>query len=299
MKKMLLITLIPVFTYSVFAQSGEIDFFESHIISLILAWIITIPTLIAGISYLVGILTFKAGGHRIFVYWICFTIILFSPIRYLFLQSLIGLAYPVQSFGALFSTFFLALYIPIIFPIFWGVTVGLPIASIFWVSGFDKPTKLRIFLAGILAPFLLNIGAQLSHFALPYAAYSIRWLNPTDVISATNGPAEYFYKYLVEPLEPELIIQNLRKSPTSYAGKVGGTFGMTGILPSLEIVEDWEKRRFRINERFNKGLSSKERLRLHVASTYLSPEDLSKYMFAAHQGFVEEQGEYLHFKADQ
>ena len=106
MKKMLLITLIPVFTYSVFAQSGEIDFFESHIISLILAWIITIPTLIAGISSLVGILTFKAGGHRIFVYWICFTIILFSPIRYLFLQSLIGLAYPVQSFGALFSTFF-------------------------------------------------------------------------------------------------------------------------------------------------------------------------------------------------
>ena len=298
MKKMLLITLIPVFTYSVFAQSGEIDFFESHIISLILAWIITIPTLIAGISYLVGILTFKAGGHRIFVYWICFTIIFFSPIRYLFLQSLIGLAYPVQSFGALFSTFFLALYIPIIFSIFWGVTTAVPIATIFWVSGFNKPTKLRIFLAGILAPFLLGIGGQLCYFALPYAAYSIRWLNPTDVISATNGPAEYFYKYLVEPLESELIIQNLRESPTTYAGKVGGTFGMTGILPTLDIAQDWRKRRVSINERFHKGLSSKERLRLHVASTYLSREDLSKYMFVAHQGFVEEQGEYLYFKAD-
>ena len=168
----------------------------------------------------------------------------------------------------------------------------------FWVSGFNKPTKLRIFLAGILAPFLLGIGGQLCYFALPYAAYSIRWLNPTDVISATNGPAEYFYKYLVEPLEPELIIQNLRESPTTYAGKVGGTFGMTGILPSLDMAQNWKKRKVGISERFNKGLSSKERLRLHVASTYLSPEDLSKYMFAVHPGFVEEQGEYLYFKAD-
>ena len=102
----------------------------------------------------------------------------------------------------------------------------------------------------------------------------------------------------MEPLEPELVIQYLRKSPTSYAGKVGGTFGMTGILPSLEIVEDWEKRKVRINERFHKGLSSKERLRLHVASIYLSREDLSKYLFVAHQGFVEKQGDYLYFKAD-
>ena len=95
-----------------------------------------------------------------------------------------------------------------------------------------------------------------------------------------------------------LAAARFRGSPTSYAGRVGGTFGMTGLLPVLDVFEDYEKRQLMIAESFFKGLSSKERLRFHVASTYLSPEDLSKYMFASHQGFVEEQGEYLYFKAD-
>jgi hypothetical protein len=298
MKILILLTLIPVFTYSVFAQSGEVDFFDSHTVSLILAWIVSIPTLMALINYLFGLLNINASGHRIFVYWIIFTLIIFSPIRYLFLQSFIALAYPVQSFGALFSTLLLAFYIPIIFPIFWGVTVGLPIASIFWISGLNNPTKLRIFIAGILAPFILGIGGLLCQYALPYAAYTIRWLNPIDVIRATNGPAEYFYKYLVQPLEPELIIQNLRESPTSYAGKIGGSFGMTGILPSLDIVDNWEKEKARINEKFHKSLSSKERLRLHVVSTYMSRKNLSEYVIAAHPEFVEASGEFPNFNSD-
>ena len=73
---------------------------------------------------------------------------------------------------------------------------------------------------------------------------------------------------------------------------------MTGILPSLDIAEDWEKRKAITNRTFHEGLSSKERLRLHVASTYLSKADLAQYVYLVHPEYVKKQGDKIEFIVD-
>ena len=303
MKKILLITLILIITYPVFAQSGEKDIFDSHIISLILAWISSVPIFAGVIVYLIGFLFDKDDSiPRIFIIWVGFCAIIFGPIRYIFLQIILSTAFPFQSWGAFFSDqIFSVFFVGLGFSIYLGVTVGLPLLCTMFIAGLlDNQIikKSRLFLASILAPFLIGIGAQLFYLLLPYAAYSAHWLNPYDVIGATNGPAEYYYKYFVEPLEPEKTFENFRGSPTSYAGRVGGTFGMTGLLPVLDVFEDYEKRQLRIAESFFKGLSSKERLRFHVASTYLSRDKFEFYFSKAHTEFVEEQADIKYYIVD-
>jgi hypothetical protein len=129
--------------------------------------------------------------------------------------------------------------------------VGLPLLAIAAITGFsDVSSKGRRFLAAISAPLLLVIGSFFYYSVLPYAAYSTHWLNHKDVIRATNGPAEYFYRYVVEQGTPLLFEE--------FALEVG-----------LE------------------NLPAKERLRAHVATLYLGNKQFAYYLYKEYPYYYE------------
>lgn len=178
------------------------DYFQSHSVSLILAWLFSIPIILGLISGAIKILFEKTPGiPRFFTVWLVICVLLFSPIRYILLQLFIATAYPFQSLRALLATLILAFYIPIIFSIICSIGLGLPLLGTIAIAGLkDPPSKIRLWLSGIAAPIIFLIAGWLYYLILPYAAYSTHWLNPRDVIRATNGPPEYFFKYVAEQM---------------------------------------------------------------------------------------------------
>lgn len=137
-----------------------------------------------------------------------------SPARYLLFQCILGFSYIVQSWRALFSTFWLSLYVPIVFGILYFIGVGLPFLPISFIIGksdnvsFDKGVILAI-----VFPIICLISTFLFFFILPYAAWTIRWVNPNDVIKATNGPAAVVYRYVTSPYSPTMLPEIFEQTP--------------------------------------------------------------------------------------
>lgn len=223
------------------------NLFQSHIISSILTWVFSIPLITGLIAASIGFLFEKQKGiSRIFTIWLVICLIFLSPLRYIILQLFIATAFPFQELSSFLSTFLLAIYIPIVFGILYAIGLGVPFLLIALIAGMKDPvSKIRLFLAGIGAPVIFLTCSFLYYTILPYAAYSTHWLNPTGLVKATNGPAEYVYKYIVEPFTP-------LEFP-HYVNDIG----------------------------FDK-LSSKERLRAHVASMYLSHKKFSYYVYKSY-----------------
>jgi len=228
------------------------DYFQSHTISLILSWIFSIPIVIAAIAGLVSMLLEKEEGiPRLLLIWIGLCIIVLSPFRYMVLQLFMATAYPFQSFTAFFTLFLLGIYIPIVLSILYAIGLGLPFLGMLAIAGFKTTiSKTRLFFVAVACPFLFFFGNYLFYHALPYAAYSTHWLNAKDVIRVTNGPAKYVYKYVVEQ----------------------GTV--------LEFP------RFATNMGLE-NLTSKERLRAHVAAVYLGKEEFYYYIYKAYPEYAE------------
>ena len=218
-----------------------------------MSWIFSIPPIIALIVY--GNVQVAKNQHwftgLLFV-WILFCAVVLSPFRYAFLQLIIVTTYPYQSFYAFFTACALSVYIiPFVMSILYGIGFGLPALGLGAIVGFkDSISKTRLFLAAIAAPFLFIISSYLFYLVLPYAAYSTHWLRAEDVIRATNGPAEYVYKYLVEPWTPQAF--------PKFAHDMG-----------LE------------------NLTSKERLRAHVATIYLGKKQFAYYVYKAYPEYAD------------
>ncbi len=227
------------------------DIFSSHIVSLVLAWVSCIPIILTIIIYPIVLLFEKQEGlPRIFTIWLVLCFIFFSPLRYILLQVIVATAYPFQSFHAL-TTILVLIYIPIVFSILYAVGIGLPFLSLGAIAGFKDPiSKFRLFFSAILAPFVLLIFSYLFYFILPYATYSTHWLSAKDVIRATNGPAEYYFRYLAEPATPM-------------------EFGSFAMEIGLE------------------NMSSKEVLRAHIATLYLGKKELAYYIYKAYPNYYE------------
>lgn len=223
------------------------DYFQSHTFSIILTWLFSIPLIITLIGLGIILLFEKSEGiSRLFMVWLLICILLFSPLRYLSLQIFMAIAYPLQSFRAFFTTFILAIYIPIVFGIIYAIGFVLPTIGVMAIVGFkDNVSKIRLWLSALAAPIIFLIASYLFYLVLPYAAYSTHWLNPKDVIRATNGPPEYFYRYVVEQMTP-------LKFP-SYAHEMG-----------LD------------------NLSPKERLRSHVAIVYLGQKQFTFFVYKSY-----------------
>ncbi len=222
------------------------DYFQSHTLSTILTWLFSIPLIIMIFIYPISMLFEKIEGHRFFIIWMFVCAVLFGPLRYMVLQLFVAIAYPFQSLRALVTLFILVIYIPIVFGILYIIGVALPFLSAFAIVGFKETiSSLRLWLAVIAAPIIFLIATFLFHLVLPYASYSTHWLRAEDVVRATNGPSEYFYRFIVEPIDPI-------------------------IFPNY------------VNEMGYDNLSSKERLRSHVATLYLGKEEFSFFVYKSY-----------------
>jgi len=223
------------------------DYFQSHTLSIVLTWLFSIPLIIGLVGLVLGFIFEKTEGvPRLFVIWLVICFVLLSPLRYILLQLFVGIAYPFQSFRALLSTIVLALYIPIVFGILYTIGIVLPFLGILAIVGFKEAiSKIRLWLSALAAPIIFFIASYLFFWVLPYAAYSTHWLKARDVIRATNGPSKYFYTYVVEPF---------------------------GFITFPRYVEEMG---------FD-NLSSKERLRSHVAIIYLGEKEFTYFVYKSY-----------------
>lgn len=131
--------------------------------------------------------------------------------------------------------------------------MGLPALGIIAIIGFkNTASKIRLILASVAAPFLFLVGRFLFFNILPYAAYTTHWLKAENVIRATNGPAEYYNKYLTR----------------------------------WEI----ELNRKQYGKELGLNLTSKDMLRARVAANYLSKEQLAYYISKAYPEYAESRG---------
>ena len=209
------------------------DPYVSHTVSLILAWVFSIPILVAPVHLAMKYMFRESADiPRGLSLYVVLCILVLSPFRYALLQLVLFVGYGFQSGSAFASACVLLLYAPIVFGLLSVVAIALPMLACGGIAkfkGLKKHTRLAASL--VVLPFVLMIGHALFFLLLPYAAWTVRWLDDEDVLRATNGPASVFYRFAVEPdiprLGPRLIVQP--------------------------------------------GETAKDRLRRHVEETYISP----------------------------
>ncbi len=178
------------------------DSFASGSLSMILAWILCVPVILAAVAGGLQMLFDRVDESipRWFVVWMALCVLVLSPFRYMILQLVVASAYSVQSGRALFSLFILAFYVPIVFGLLYVVGVGLPLYLTlripFGSLTSPKTTTGRLILGALIAPVNALGGSFAFLWLLPFAAYTVHWLNPYDVIGATNGPAAVTYSVL-------------------------------------------------------------------------------------------------------
>jgi hypothetical protein len=179
------------------------DPFASSVFSLILAWVFSLPLLFYVFSYLIdAFLSRKKGIPWAMSAYIAFCIFVISPFRYMLLQILVAESYAVQSFGAFASILLLAMYVPIIFGLLYAAGMGLSLFAFIMLAG--NETKPRMVIALVAMPFLCAIGYAFFFAVLPYATWTIGWLKDREVVAATNGPATFFYRFIVRPDIPRI-----------------------------------------------------------------------------------------------
>ena len=181
------------------------DGFPSHTVSLVLSWIFglifcaALPVGVIGAVFDKGEQDTATAGTRIFAAWVVLCAIALSPLRYFLLQFLLTETFGVQSFSALLATAIFAIPVGFAFITLYLVGIVLPFLGVVASAGSkDQPSRSRVYLSAILAPALFYIGNLLFFWMLPYAAYSCHWLRAKDIMRATNGPAEYFYRFAVD-----------------------------------------------------------------------------------------------------
>lgn len=195
------------------------DPFASFTFSLILSWVFGL-FMFLGILFAIVSLLLEAGKARygLAVLFVMICAVIFSPVRYLLLQLLLSETYFVQSASAFLSTLMLVVYMPIIFGILYLFGIGLPLLAMGLIAGLKEPmSRMRIGLGLIACPAFFYLGSIAFFWLLPYAAYSTHWLRAKDIMRATNGPAEYFYEYIVD--------FNIPYVPNWIAGNLGETAG--------------------------------------------------------------------------
>lgn len=214
------------------------DPFESHIVSLILAWILSLPFIVCPIGAAVGVPFMVMREQEVpgrlawpFAVWMTVCFLVLSPLRYLALQGVLACAFAVQTWQTAITGVVFLTPAPLILLVLWTLGLGLPVLGIPILLGdLRKP---RFVLASVGLPVLCAGGYALFFLLLPFAAWTVRWWLPaSEAMGATNGPSHYFYQFVVEPDVPR-------------------------IGPELEKP---------------RGASALARLRAHVLDTYVNPK---------------------------
>jgi hypothetical protein len=170
------------------------DYFASNTVSLILAWLFSVPALFGIAAYIFSVFGKHEDVPWMFSAWVGFCFLVLSPIRYIFLLLVAATSYPFQSVFAFFSVFWLGLLVPLAFCLLYAVGFGGPLLIVYWILGTkSQPSRLRYFVSATAAPIVAFIGTLLFSLALPLAAITTHALRAEDVIKATNGPAYYVF----------------------------------------------------------------------------------------------------------
>ena len=194
------------------------DFFASHIVSLVLSWVFCSSIFIGLIGYLSETFFEKAEGiPRVVTIWLSLCLIVLSPLRYILLQQMLCEAYVVQSISAFLSTILLLFYMTIVFGTLCivGLAPSVVVIGILFDEMIGRVTRTKMFLLCLVTPVGCLLGSYLFTLILPYAAISIHWLKASDVIRSTNGPGYYFHKYAVDVWNPmELFVDEDQRNHT-------------------------------------------------------------------------------------
>jgi len=163
------------------------NIFESSTISLVLAWIFAAPIFI-GIIIETGKMIFEKydGLPKMYLIWLFICILTLSPLRYLIMQVILATNYAVQSWSSFLTIFILVLYVPIIYGLLYAIGFSIPLLITFWLSGLMKQEQIKkwkLIISALLTPVSAYLGTYIFFLVLPFAAYTIHWLNPEDVSS--------------------------------------------------------------------------------------------------------------------
>lgn len=222
------------------------DYFASNSVSLFLSWIVSIPLFITLIVYGFQSIFTKTDFPKVLIVWLVICLLLFSPLRYIFLQIIVSLSYPVQSLRAFVNSLILSTYVPIVFGILYFIGIGLPILAASLVIGSGAQIKKwKYALFAIVLPVFCIISSLVFYSALPLAAWTVRWVNPADLIKATNGPALYAYKFIAMVGTPISLPKYYEKTPGTaedllrchvaalYLGKTGEAYFVSKQYPEI------------------------------------------------------------------
>lgn len=189
-------------------MESNADAFASGTLSLVMSWICVVPLLISFTTATYSLLTEKAADlPKWFILWVFACLVFASPLRYIVLQLIVALSFPVQSWRALFSSLPMAAIGPLAFGAMAFIGVGLPLlVTHYAVQGrkgsTDKVGAGRLAIGFVVAPLSAALSWPIYFIVLQFAAYSTHWLRAADVIGATNGPALTTYTYVLGKVLP-------------------------------------------------------------------------------------------------
>ena len=227
------------------------DYFASNIVSLVLAWIFCVPVLFGIVISIFSFFTKHENVPWFFSAWVGLCFLWLSPIRYMLFQLVTATSYPVQSWFAFGSIFYLGIFIlvPLAFSILFVLGFTLPFILVFLIAGGGQSPWWRYALASVAAPVFALLGSFLFASLLPMAAgLTTHHLRGEDIIRATNGPAYYVFTYLVSDIEKVDVPPYFDETPRT----------------------------------------SQDYLRAHVAATYLSPGEHEDFVEHAYPQIAEE-----------
>jgi hypothetical protein len=225
----------------------DVASFESHITSLVISWLLGLVVLVWLVYFAFGLFKGAPKVPMALRIWIGLCFVGFSPIRYILLQILILVALPFQSLTALLSIFFLVIPVSLL-----GLVEGIIVVLPFYCV---KPLVVRCtatsnVAVALVAPVLFGVSTILFAVAIAYlGSVAMRWVKLEDLVRATNGPADLYFKTALVSL-------------TTY--------------PDRNLSPSWG----------GEELTDEEMLRLHVVSVY-SDKQFPYYLKAAHPGYVE------------
>lgn len=178
------------------------DEFAGNSAALIVSWLCAVVTLVVICSAIAQLTVGQRGWKLALVVWTVVSLLLVAKlINYVIWILLIAGSYPWQSFGAFGSVLLLALYVPIVSCLLILIGFATPIVTMTMLLDQEKMKPVWAFVIAIpVIPIASLLGSFLFFLALPVATQTIGWLNPKDIIKASNGPAEIWWRYVVNPM---------------------------------------------------------------------------------------------------
>lgn len=220
------------------------DPLDSNIVSLTLAWIIAILFSVPALTFVLHPLEVaferEPGNPRWLAWFWAYYVICLVVVSPL-RYLMLQLLMAVCYMVQSFSAVLHALLAATYFCFVMGALyfIGIGLPSAVVLQVLKKDTTARRVASFVLTPLLFAVGYALYFAVVPLAAWTIHWLPARDVLRSANGPAAAFYQVVVEPDIPR-------------------------IGPRLQIQA---------------GRTATDRLRAHVAQTYLSALERTKQHF--------------------